>query len=310
MPAGVDSSAPGWSAYGLGVQVLRVDGRTLVGHGGSMPGFLAGVFVDREEQIGRGVAGQHHDRRRPAGLRAAGRPARRRAADRRRRGRPRRRPVPLDRLGVWFWGPSPYVLRAVGGGRAAPGAAARPQRPGQPVHARRTTARWVGLDGYYAGETLRIADGPPRPGHLHLHPHALRPGGPGARRRRRARLVGVVDRVPTVARRRRADGVVQAVSPRPAAVRDRPPARGGTRSTWSSRSGRRRPVNRCSAPSRIRTPDPGSVTESVRSSGSCQVARRTRSSSASVGAAAAHQRAGTGCPERSRPARARRRTPR
>src|ERR687889_1760202 len=52
VPAGVDSSAPGWSAYGLGVQVLRVDGRTLVGHGGSMPGFLAGLFVDREEQSG------------------------------------------------------------------------------------------------------------------------------------------------------------------------------------------------------------------------------------------------------------------
>src|SRR3954468_2727664 len=48
----VDSSAPGWSAYGLGLQVLRMDGRTVVGHGGSMPGFLAGVFVDREEQTG------------------------------------------------------------------------------------------------------------------------------------------------------------------------------------------------------------------------------------------------------------------
>ena len=29
-----------------------MDSRTLVGHGGSMPGFLAGVFVDREEQTG------------------------------------------------------------------------------------------------------------------------------------------------------------------------------------------------------------------------------------------------------------------
>src|SRR5688572_21233339 len=40
IPAGVDPSAPGWAAYGLGLQVLRVDGRTLVGHGGSMPGFM------------------------------------------------------------------------------------------------------------------------------------------------------------------------------------------------------------------------------------------------------------------------------
>src|SRR5215218_4923594 len=37
VPAGVDPSAPGWSSYGLGLQVLRVDDRTLVGHGGSMP---------------------------------------------------------------------------------------------------------------------------------------------------------------------------------------------------------------------------------------------------------------------------------
>src|SRR3954468_6306968 len=52
VPAGVDSSAPGWSAYGLGLQVLRIEGRTLVGHGGSMPGFLAGVFVEPAEKSG------------------------------------------------------------------------------------------------------------------------------------------------------------------------------------------------------------------------------------------------------------------
>ena len=47
------------------------------------PGFLAGVFVDREEQAGAVLAGQHDHRAGPAGLRPAGRPARRRAADRR-----------------------------------------------------------------------------------------------------------------------------------------------------------------------------------------------------------------------------------
>src|SRR3712207_5214505 len=36
VPAGVDPSSPAWSAYGLGLQVLRVDGRTLTGHGGSI----------------------------------------------------------------------------------------------------------------------------------------------------------------------------------------------------------------------------------------------------------------------------------
>ena len=38
--------------YGLGWQVLRVGGRTLVGHGGSMPGFLAGLYVDVEQNLG------------------------------------------------------------------------------------------------------------------------------------------------------------------------------------------------------------------------------------------------------------------
>jgi MoxR-like ATPase/CubicO group peptidase (beta-lactamase class C family) len=52
LPAGVDPSATGWSAYGLGLQVVRSGDRTLLGHGGSMPGFLASVFVDRDEDLG------------------------------------------------------------------------------------------------------------------------------------------------------------------------------------------------------------------------------------------------------------------
>ena len=52
VPAGVDTSFTGWSAYGLGLRVMRVDGRTLAGHGGSMPGFLVGLSVDREEGTG------------------------------------------------------------------------------------------------------------------------------------------------------------------------------------------------------------------------------------------------------------------
>jgi hypothetical protein len=156
VPAGVDSSAVGWAAYGLGLQVLRVDGRTLVGHGGSMPGFLAGVFVDREEKTGavslantttgldNVVFGLLED------LRAA---------------EPRivepwvpsPSPVPLDALGVWFWGPGPYVLRSVGGGLLhlgpLPGRLGRASR-----FVRGDDGTWVGLDGYYAGERLTIAD--------------------------------------------------------------------------------------------------------------------------------------------------------
>ena len=73
----------------------------------------------------------------------------------------------LELTGLWHWGPSPYHLRvlpngwldlspAVGGGRAS-----RFRPLGDD--------RWLGLDGYYSGETLTVgrdADG--RPHHLDL----------------------------------------------------------------------------------------------------------------------------------------------
>ena len=156
VPAGVDSSAPGWSAYGLGLQVLRVDGRTLVGHGGSMPGFLAGVFVDREEQTGA-VSLANTTTGLDAvvfGLLEDLRGAEPRIVE---PWIPAPSPVPLDCLGVWFWGPSPYALRSVGGGLLHLGPL--PGRPGRASrYMRRDDGTWVGLDGYFAGETLRIAE--------------------------------------------------------------------------------------------------------------------------------------------------------
>jgi CubicO group peptidase (beta-lactamase class C family) len=156
VPAGVDSSAPGWSAYGLGLQVLRLDGHTLVGHGGSMPGFLAGVFVDREEMTGavslmNTTAGVD-----PLmfGLLADLRNAEPRIVD---AWAPSPSPVELDRLGVWFWGPSPLLLRSVAGGllHLGPllGRTGRASR-----FAPLEDGTWRGLDGYYAGEILRIAE--------------------------------------------------------------------------------------------------------------------------------------------------------
>jgi len=156
VPAGVDSSAVGWAAYGLGLQVLRVDGRTLVGHGGSMPGFLAGVFVDREEQIGavslaNTTTGMDNV---VFGLLDDLRSAEPRIVE---PWRPAPSPVPLDRLGVWFWGPGAYVLRSIGGGLLhlgpLPGRVGRASR-----FVRSDDGTWVGLDGYYAGERLTIAD--------------------------------------------------------------------------------------------------------------------------------------------------------
>jgi CubicO group peptidase (beta-lactamase class C family) len=156
VPAGVDSSAPGWSAYGLGVQVVRADGRTLIGHGGSMPGFLAGVFVDREEHTGA-VSLANTTTGLDAvvfGLLEDLRSAEPRIVD---AWAPSPSPVPLHHLGVWFWGPSPYALRSIGGGMLhlgpLPGRLGRASR-----FARRADGTWTGLDGYFAGEPLRIAE--------------------------------------------------------------------------------------------------------------------------------------------------------
>jgi CubicO group peptidase (beta-lactamase class C family) len=42
-----------WSAgYGLGLQLVRDGDRILVGHGGSMPGFIAGIYVSTADKIG------------------------------------------------------------------------------------------------------------------------------------------------------------------------------------------------------------------------------------------------------------------
>lgn len=155
VPCGVDPAQPVWHAYGLGVQVMRVDGATLVGHGGSMPGFLAGIWVDREEATGAFAAGNTTvgmDGGLPAAMLADVRAAEPRVVA---PWTPEPPPVDPGLLGPWFWGPAPYVLRAVPGGLLHLGGLGRPGRASRfrPAAAAGT---WTGMDGYFAGETLRI----------------------------------------------------------------------------------------------------------------------------------------------------------
>jgi len=153
-PAGVDPSAVGWSAYGLGLQVVRHGERTLIGHGGSMPGFLASLLVDREEGMGTVVlanATSGLDGELVRDLQAVVREHEPFVVE----------PwtaateVPsLELAGVWHWGTSTYGVRLtadgllhllplLGGGR---GSRFRPVPDGS----------WVGLDGYHAGEVLTV----------------------------------------------------------------------------------------------------------------------------------------------------------
>lgn len=159
-PAGVDSAAKSWAAYGLGLQVVRLGDRTLTGHGGSMPGFLASVFVDRGQDLGTAVlanATSGLDGTLAADLHEIVRTA-----------EPHVGPPwsPLAKLdedalaltGVWYWGSYSYGLRLradglldlvglLGAGRSS---RLRPRGDGT----------FVGLDGYHAGEVLRvISDG-------------------------------------------------------------------------------------------------------------------------------------------------------
>jgi CubicO group peptidase (beta-lactamase class C family) len=160
IPAGIDSSAPTWSSYGLGVQVQRVGtdparpGPVLVGHGGSMPGFLAGLWVDREEGTGALALANTTsglDSGLPSALLAELRAAEPRIVD---PWTPESSPVPLELLGPWYWGPSPYALRAIPGGLLHLGGLGRPGRSSR--FRPRPDGTWVGLDGYFTGEPLRL----------------------------------------------------------------------------------------------------------------------------------------------------------
>lgn len=168
-PAGVDAAAAGWASYGLGLQVLRVNGCTLVGHGGSMPGFLAGVLVDRASPLGavalaNGTAGL--DGALLPDLLATVRELEPAPG-------PVWRPVELVDAGVlalvgtWYWGPYAYGVRLGHDGLlhmtglAGAGRATR-FRP-------RDDGTWLGLDGYHAGEVMRVVrDGSSTPVALDL----------------------------------------------------------------------------------------------------------------------------------------------
>lgn len=147
--------APWTGAQGLGIQLWNIDGTRYAGHGGSMPGFLAGLRIEVGGGDGvvvftnatSGLSGPFS-----ADLLAI-------AADDPATPEPwRARPVPpevAELLGSWFWGTSEQVLRA-------------DARPGWftlgPAGAGTRTSRfkpvgdgtWVGLDSYYAGEPLRV----------------------------------------------------------------------------------------------------------------------------------------------------------
>ncbi|MFI8166848.1 serine hydrolase domain-containing protein [Streptomyces sp. NPDC086081] len=148
-------------AYGLGLQLQRRHGRLLVGHSGSLPGFLANVSISVADDVaavvlanctsGPSVSAVAADLVRIVAeaeprIPAAWRPMR------------EVEPAALELAGPWYWGTYPFALRLTADGLASL----------EPLsgNGRRSRFRpngdgtWTGLEGYYAGELLKAVRRP------------------------------------------------------------------------------------------------------------------------------------------------------
>lgn len=161
-----EPSAPpetgGWeSQYGLGLQLVRTDGRTLFGHTGSLPGFLATLWVDVEDDVTAVVLANATSGPMVGGV----------AADLVKivaEAEPRIpepwRPLPavdtelLALTGPWYWGTHANILRLTSDGgldlQALRGNGRGARFTAQP------DGTWVGLNGYYAGRRC-VSSGTP-----------------------------------------------------------------------------------------------------------------------------------------------------
>ncbi|MCB5163297.1 beta-lactamase family protein [Streptomyces bambusae] len=157
-----EPGTPG-SGYGLGLQLLDSGGRAVAGHGGSLPGFVAGLWFSEADDVAAVVLANC----------TTALPASSVALDLVRilaEAEPRMpepwRPLPQAEAdpavvavtGPWYWGTSPNLLRLLPGGEldlspvgaTGRGARFRPEPDGS----------WTGLNGYYAGESLRVVRRP------------------------------------------------------------------------------------------------------------------------------------------------------
>jgi CubicO group peptidase (beta-lactamase class C family) len=147
-----------WSGgYGLGVQLLRRDGQVFYGHTGSMPGFVCAVFVSAAEGLAGVALANATSGADPVGV-ALGLMTI--VAEHEPSLPARWHPLPevdtglLELTGLWYWGPRPYLLRLLPGrGLTLAPDAGRGRNSRFRAEADGT---WTGLDGYYAGETLRL----------------------------------------------------------------------------------------------------------------------------------------------------------
>ncbi|MEU5533028.1 serine hydrolase domain-containing protein [Streptomyces sp. NPDC020362] len=144
------------ATYGLGMQLQHRDGRLLVGHSGSLPGFLANLTIGVDDDVAAVVLANCTSG--PL-LGAVGADLVRIVAEAEPRipepWRPLRAvdPAVLELAGQWYWGTHAFALRATADGLLALGPLAGGGRRAR--FRSNGDGTWTGLEGYYAGELLR-----------------------------------------------------------------------------------------------------------------------------------------------------------
>ena len=145
--------------WGLGLALVRRGDRVLVGHDGAMPGFVAGLLVQRAERTGASVLTKHGRRCRAtrARVRSCGGRSRCAAPDCRARV-PAAVPSELDgMLGQW-WTEGSEIVLSLRGGRFRVDLTEGPPGATCPTSSLRPR-RWRVVEGRERGELLRAVRG-------------------------------------------------------------------------------------------------------------------------------------------------------
>ncbi|MBD0423558.1 beta-lactamase family protein [Streptomyces sp. TRM S81-3] len=159
-PAEATDFADGMT-YGLGLQIQHRDGRLLVGHSGSLPGFLANLTIGVEDDVAAVVLANCTSG--PL-LSVVGADLVRIVAEAEPRMPEPWRPLSevdpsvLELAGQWYWGTHGFALRlTIDGGVSLEPLSGNGRRSRFRANADGT---WTGLEGYYAGELLRAVRRP------------------------------------------------------------------------------------------------------------------------------------------------------
>ncbi|MFF4487376.1 serine hydrolase domain-containing protein [Streptomyces sp. NPDC001544] len=158
------------ATYGLGLQIQHRDGRLLVGHSGSLPGFLANLTIGVADDVAAVVLANCTSG--PL-LSVVGADLVRIVAEAEPRIPEPWRPLSevdrsvLELAGQWYWGTHAFALRVTTDGLVSLGPLSGNGRSSR--FRPNGDGTWTGLEGYYAGELLRPVRRPDGAlGHLDL----------------------------------------------------------------------------------------------------------------------------------------------